>query len=73
MKTWTLDPHSGGTAIPKALQREVEQRLRAHAAKRYGDSCAKLGIRFRGPFCYVDACRVVDHQGEALVQVSGKR
>lgn len=60
MRSWTLDPHSGGVAIPKALQREVERRLNEHTAKRYANACAKLGLRFRGQFLYVDAYKVVD-------------
>src|ERR1039457_1303994 len=60
MPTRTHDPHVGGAVIPKALQREIDRRLRAYAKEHYADSCARLDVRFRGPFCYIDAYRNID-------------
>jgi hypothetical protein len=54
-KGWVLDPHSGGAKIPEAVQRETEKRLLAHAAKKHKGRYARLDIRFKGQFCYVDA------------------
>jgi hypothetical protein len=55
MQGWFRDPHSGGSKIPRALQAQTHQRLLRHAAKNYAGSHARLDIRFRGPFCYIDA------------------
>jgi hypothetical protein len=52
---WVRNPHAGGVKIPDALQRETERRLLTHAANTYAGRYARLGIWFRGPFCYVDA------------------
>jgi hypothetical protein len=55
MAPWVRDPHSGGVKIPDALKRQTEQRILAHAAKRYAGSYSRLDIRFRGALCYIDA------------------
>jgi hypothetical protein len=55
MKGWVPDPHSGGVKIPPAVQERVRRRLLAHAAKQYAGRYRRLGIRFSGVFCYVDA------------------
>lgn len=60
MAPWVRDPHSGGVNIPPALRKETEQRLRAYAQKKYAGTYTTLGIRFRGPFCYVDAFKEPD-------------
>jgi hypothetical protein len=60
MRVWVRDPHSGGVKIPNALQVETEQRLLTHAAKHYAGTYARLDIRFRGQFCYIDAYQEPD-------------
>lgn len=52
---WTLDPQSGGRPIPETAKRSIEQRLLAHAKKHYRGKYERLEIRFKGPFCYIDA------------------
>jgi hypothetical protein len=32
---WAFDPHSGGVAIPRAIQDRTRQRILAHAQKRH--------------------------------------
>jgi hypothetical protein len=54
MAIWVRDPHAGGAAISVALKRETTQRLMDYAHKHYAG--AKLDIRFRSSFCYIDAC-----------------
>jgi hypothetical protein len=60
MRGWFRDPHSGGSKIPEALQAQTQQRLLRHATKNYAGSYARLDIRFRGPFCYIDAYQEPD-------------
>jgi hypothetical protein len=55
MAIWVRDPHAGGAPISDALKRETSRRLMAYAQKRYASKDARLDIRFRGSFCYVDA------------------
>ena len=64
---WILDPHSGGVRIPVPMQHKVERRLRAHAEKHYAGRYARLDIRFRGAFCYVDAYREPDKKARPLL------
>lgn len=54
---WARDPNSGGVKITPACQRETIERLMAHAKKHYAGMYARLDIRFRGTFCYIDAVR----------------
>ena len=53
--TWVYDPQSGGEKISPLLQEQVRERLRRHAAKIVPGKEGWLQLRFRGPFCYVDA------------------
>ena len=53
--TWAYDPQSGGEKISPLLQEQVHERLRRHAAKIVPGKEGWLRVRFRGPFCYVDA------------------
>ena len=53
--TWAYDPQSGGEKISPQLQEQVHERLRRHAAKIVPGKEDWLRLRFRGPFCYVDA------------------
>jgi hypothetical protein len=54
-RTWGYDPQSGGEKISPVLQEQVHERLRRHAAKIVPGKEGWLRVRFRGPFCYVDA------------------
>jgi len=55
VRTWGYDPQSGGEKISPLLQEQVHERLRRHAAKIVPGKEGWLKVRFRGPFCYVDA------------------
>lgn len=57
---WVKHPHRGGSKIPKAVQEATRRRILAYAQKRYAGKFARLDIRFRGPFCYIDAYREPD-------------
>jgi len=58
---WVYNPHRGGKAIPMLVRREIEDRLRAHSRASFDALGYRLEIRFRGPFCYLDAAK----EGEA--------
>jgi hypothetical protein len=60
MCPWVRDPHSGGVKIPEALKVETKRRLLAHTEKHYAGAYAKLDIRFRASFCYIDAYKEPD-------------
>ena len=52
---WVLSPHTGGSPIPNATQVETRRRIQDHAERCYSDRLLRLGVRFRGCFCYIDA------------------
>jgi len=56
---WTWGP-AQPKSIPAPIQASVRQRIEAHAAKNFSGRCARLDIRFRGRFCYVDAFKEPD-------------
>ena len=51
----TRDSQSGGRPISETTKRSLEQRLVAHAKKHYSGKYQRLEMRFKGPFCYIDA------------------
>ena len=55
MPGWIYDPHSGGVKIPPAVQQRTRQRILAYAEAHYAGKYTRLDIRFRKPFCYIDA------------------
>jgi hypothetical protein len=57
---WVFDPQSGGVKVPPRVQEETRRRILAYAEKHYQDKYTRLDIRFRGPFCYIDAFREPD-------------
>ena len=54
-RTWVFTPNRGGQKISPQLQRQTEQRILPHAAKILPDKASQLRLRFKGPFCYIDA------------------
>ncbi|HEV8638652.1 MAG TPA: hypothetical protein VG370_30945 [Chloroflexota bacterium] len=52
---WVFDPGSGGVTIPEPVRRRTEARINRHAEQHFAGRYTRLEIRFRGPFCYVDA------------------
>jgi hypothetical protein len=55
MRTWVYDPHSGGVKIPSAVRQRTAGRILAYANAHYAGQFTRLGIRFRGALCYIDA------------------
>jgi hypothetical protein len=41
--------------IPESVKASTERRILAHAAKHYAGRYARLGVRFKGALCYIDA------------------
>jgi hypothetical protein len=54
-KQWRFDPSSGGQKIPPSVQADVKKRIHAIAEKEFKGKYARLEIRFRNQFCYIDA------------------
>lgn len=52
---WVFDPHSGGVAVPERTRRRTAERIEKYAAERHSGKYTRPDIRFRGPFCYIDA------------------
>jgi hypothetical protein len=52
---WVLNPASGGLKITPALQEETRERILRHAKKIVPKKAGQVRVRFRGPFCYIDA------------------
>src|SRR2546430_2185435 len=55
MKVWVRDPHAGGTPIPPSERPRIIERINRYAQKRFAGKYTRLGIRFKGVFCYIDA------------------
>ncbi len=72
MRTWVYDPHSGGIKIPPPVQERVRQRIEKYAEAHYAGKFTRLGIRFRGVFCYIGAYTEPDEPSEALLQARGE-
>lgn len=69
---WVYDPHSGGVKIPPATKRETERRILAHAEKHYAGSFLRIGVRFRGVLCYIDAFKEPPEPDAALLKSRGQ-
>ena len=54
-RTWVYTPHLGGRTIPAAVRERTERRILEHGQRRYAGTYARLGVRFRGALCYIDA------------------
>ena len=70
MKTWTLDPHSGGLPIPVTVKRKTIERLQRHAVSNYKGLYTRIDIRFRGPLCYMDAYTEPTEPDAALLRIT---
>jgi len=71
-RTWVIDPHSGGVAVPERTRRSTVQRIEKHAKKHYAGKYARLDFRFRGPLCYVDAYVEPQAPSKALLKSTGE-
>ena len=54
-RIWVYTPHLGGRSIPEAVRARTERRIREHGRKRYSGRYSRLGVRFKGALCYIDA------------------
>ena len=54
-KQWVFAPDSGGVKVPETVKRRTEARIQRYAAENHAGQFTRLGIRFRGQFCYIDA------------------
>jgi hypothetical protein len=54
-KQWVFDPDHGGVKVPEAVKRRTEERIRRFAGTHFAGRYARLDVRFRGQFCYIDA------------------
>ena len=52
---WARDPDRGGQTIPAPVKRRTTERIECYATKHFHGKYSRLGIRFRGQFCYIDA------------------
>ena len=55
MKVWVYDPHFGGKKIPPAVRVSTERRILDYANKNHAGKFTRIGVRFRGALCYIDA------------------
>ena len=69
---WVFDPHSGGVKIPPAVRARTVERIEKYAAKHYAGKYTRLGIRFRGPLCYIDAYVEPEKPSAKLLKVTGE-
>jgi hypothetical protein len=54
-RTWVYTPHLGGRTIPAAVRERTERRIVEHGQRRYAGRYRRLGVRFKGALCYIDA------------------
>jgi hypothetical protein len=71
-KTWVYDPHSGGVKIPPAVRQRTVERIEKHAQAKYAGKFTRLGIRFRGALCYIDAFTEPEKPDEELLKITGE-
>src|SRR5437879_13495351 len=54
-RTWVFAPNGGGQEISPQLQEQTRQRILKRASKIVPEKASQLRVRFKGPFCYIDA------------------
>jgi hypothetical protein len=54
-RIWVYTPHLGGRSIPAGVRERTERRIREHGRRRYAGRYTRLGVRFKGALCYIDA------------------
>ena len=69
---WVRDPHRGGKKIPPHVRRRTAQRIQAHVDEHHPRRFIRLGVRFRGVFCYVDAYVEPDSPTHDLLRILGE-
>ena len=72
MCPWVYDPHSGGINIPPAVRSRTEQRIKKYAEEHYAGKYVRLGIRYRGALCYIDAYTEPPEPSPDLLRATGE-
>jgi hypothetical protein len=72
MRTWVFDPHSGGVKIPERLRPRIVERIEKYAAAHYAGKYTRLGIRFHGALCYIDAYTEPEEPTAELLKLTGE-
>jgi hypothetical protein len=54
-RVWIKDPHAGGVKIPETIKETIKGRIVSYAEARYAGKYARIEVRFKGQFCYIDA------------------
>lgn len=55
MPKWVFNPNTGGKKIPPDVKTRIEKRILDYAAKHYSETFTRIGVRFHGALCYIDA------------------
>ena len=71
-RTWVYTPHLGGRAIPPAVRERTERRILEHGQRRYAGRYTRLGVRFKGALCYIDAYVEPDPPTRSQLQTLGE-
>jgi hypothetical protein len=58
--------------IPPAVRARTVQRIESYAAEHHAGTYTRLGIRFRGALCYVDAYVEPEEPSAELLEVTGE-
>ena len=72
-KQWVFDPDAAGVKIPERIKREVQRRVETVAEKHLTGKYTRLGIHFRGQFCYIDAYREPPKPNQVGPQKTGRK
>jgi hypothetical protein len=72
MKRWVFSPDAGGVNVPPAVRARVEARIRRYAEEHYAGKYTRLDVRFRGPFCYIDAYTEPEEPTKDLLKATGE-
>lgn len=71
-KIWMRHPDAGGVKIQPAVRARVTERINRHAQARYAGKFARMDIRFRGVFCYIDAYTEPEEPSAELLKITGE-
>lgn len=71
-KIWMRHPDAGGVKIPPAVRARATERINRHAQACYTGKFARLDIRFRGVFCYIDAYTEPEEPSAELLKITGE-
>lgn len=71
-RQWVFDPHSGGVKIPPSVRTRTVERLEKYAAEQYAGKYTRLGIRFHGALCYIDAYVEPEQPSPKILKATGE-